>query len=71
MRFVDAFSYMAGMDYKALAGLLLFSLIIAQSGCASSDRAADDRVPDLEPSPSHDDSHGWGTSVQGTGTAGR
>jgi hypothetical protein len=55
------------MDSKALRWFLLLALVTVQVGCAASDRSADDTTPDLEPVPSHDDSHGWGTSVQGGG----
>jgi hypothetical protein len=55
------------MDYKILKWLFLFAAILVQVGCATTKESADDTTPDLEPSPSHDDSHGWGTNIQGGG----
>ncbi len=44
------------MDFKSLRWLLLFAVVIVQAGCASE---AYDPTTDLQPVPSHDDSHGW------------
>ncbi len=62
------------MELKICKLLLLVSLAILPVGCASSDSADDATpAPALEPAtnpmPDHDDSHGWGTSVQNVGGA--
>ena len=54
------------MDFKALKLLFLFAVVIVQVGCATANESSDDSTPALEPSPTHDDSHGWGTNIQGT-----
>jgi len=53
------------MDFKSLKLLSLFALIIVQAGCATANESSDDSTPALEPSPTHDDSHGWGANFQG------
>ncbi|HEV3272099.1 MAG TPA: hypothetical protein VGZ93_07955 [Candidatus Methylacidiphilales bacterium] len=53
------------MDWKVLKWLLLFAVVIVQAGCATANENADDSTPILEPSPTHDDSHGWGANFQG------
>jgi hypothetical protein len=55
------------MDLKALKWLLLTAVAILQVGCATAGDTSDD-PPALDPvTSSHDDSHGWGTSIQGGG----
>jgi hypothetical protein len=54
------------MDFKALRWLLLFAVVIVQAGCAEQTY---DPANDLQPVESHDDSHGWGTNVQASGTS--
>jgi hypothetical protein len=53
------------MNFKVLKLLLLFAVVIVQAGCATTDASSDDATPALEPSPSHDDTHGWGANFQG------
>jgi hypothetical protein len=53
------------MDFQVLKWLILFAVVIVQVGCATANESSDDSTPILEPSPTHDDSHGWGTSIQG------
>jgi len=52
------------MNFKVLGWLLLLVVAIMQVGCATASQSSDDPTPDLEPAPSHDDSHGWGTNLQ-------
>jgi uncharacterized lipoprotein YajG len=52
------------MDGKTLKRLFLVALVLLQAGCATESPTSDDTTPALEPVPSHDDSHGWGTNVQ-------
>jgi uncharacterized lipoprotein YajG len=53
------------MDFKALKLLILLAAVIVQAGCATANATSDDSTPILEPSPTHDDSHGWGANLQG------
>jgi hypothetical protein len=53
------------MDLKALKWLLLFAVVMVQVGCATADY---DPTTDLQPAPSKDDSHGWGTNIKAGGT---
>ena len=62
------------MELKICKLLLLVALVTLPAGCASHDSADDTTpAPALEtapnPMPDHDDSHGWGTSVQNVGGA--
>ena len=52
------------MDLKVLKWLVLFAVVIVQAGCATANESFDDSTPILEPSPTHDDSHGWGANLQ-------
>lgn len=55
------------MDFKALKWLLLFAVVIVQSGCATTKKTYDDTTPDWQPNTSQeDDSHGWGANFQGS-----
>jgi hypothetical protein len=57
------------MAFRSLKWFLLIACVMVQVGCATGDRppADADSSPDLEPVPSHDDSHGWGTNIQSGG----
>jgi hypothetical protein len=50
------------MDFKVLKWLVLVAAVIVQVGCATANESSDDSTPILEPSPTHDDSHGWGAN---------
>jgi hypothetical protein len=52
------------MDFKMLKWLALFVVVIVQVGCATTPVSSDDSTPILEPSPTHDDSHGWGANLE-------
>jgi hypothetical protein len=52
------------MGFKALQLLILLAVVIVQAGCATANETSDDSTPILEPSPTHDDSHGWGANLQ-------
>jgi hypothetical protein len=56
------------MDFKVLKWLVLLAVATLQVGCATAGANADDSPPDLTPVPAQDDSHGWGTSIQGNVT---
>jgi len=57
-------SFNGEVDFKVLRRLLLFAIVLAQVGCATTNEGADDATPALEPSQSHeDDSHGWGANL--------
>jgi uncharacterized lipoprotein YajG len=54
------------MDFKALKRLLLVAAVLLQVGCATEKKTYDDTT--LDPGTSQeDDSHGWGTNIQGAG----
>jgi hypothetical protein len=54
------------MDFKVLKWLVLFAVVTVQVGCAETRESSDDPMPAVEPSSTHDDSHGWGANLQGT-----
>ncbi len=58
------------MAFQSLRWFLLIASVMVQVGCASSDHPpVYDDTTDLQPTPSKDDGgHGWGTSVQSTGS---
>jgi hypothetical protein len=56
------------MDSTFLKCFLLSLAVMLQVGCATTKQTYDDTTPDPDTSTSHeDDSHGWGTSIQGAG----
>jgi hypothetical protein len=65
LAFLARFYFDSRMKIDALKWLLLISLAAMQVGCATATESSDDSPPDLTPAPSQDDSHGWGTSIQG------
>jgi hypothetical protein len=53
------------MDLKVLRLVFLLVAVLLLARCASAEDTAGDPANDVVPVPSHDDSHGWGTSVKG------
>jgi hypothetical protein len=54
------------MPFHAPRWLLLIAVVLLQAGCATQKQTYDDTS--LDSSSSHeDDSHGWGSSIQGAG----
>jgi len=61
------FFFDIGMNFSVLRVFILLLAVVLQAGCATEKKTYDDTTP-LEPAgSSEDDSHGWGTSIQGGG----
>jgi siroheme synthase len=60
---IVSFNRGMGRFLMTLRLLVVFTVVAGLTGCASSPATSDDDWTP-EPVPSHDDSHGWGATVQ-------
>jgi hypothetical protein len=57
------------MAFSSLRWFFLIAIVMVQVGCATAEHNPEtdaEASPDLQPVPSNDDSHGWGTNIQQT-----